>query len=217
MARNVSLLIEPRIGCKIYNYVKDAEPVITPLFVDDKVNNFKFIKDGEVKVINGKISNINVVFKNASNSNDNSSTLDKDAKVSSITIDSSRIQNSIINTVKAKDILEYGTEEDCDKVKVTPYVEIDVTVTLTDETVSDGTFKIGTKFSELTIMNNEGEEESLLGELSAFVYSYNTKTVNKSKDMEFVGFVVKDETGKTTRVNFRSVKTFSIDREDDGE
>jgi hypothetical protein len=214
MARNVSLLIEPRIGCKIYSYVKDAEPVITPLFVDDKVNNFKFIKDGEVKVINGKISNINVVFKNASNSNDNSSTLDKDAKVSSITIDSSRIQNSIINTVRAKDILEYGTEEDCDKVKVTPYVEIDVTVTLTDDTVSDGTFKIGTKFSELTIMNNEGEEESLLGELSAFVYSYNTKTVNKSKDMEFVGFVVKDETGKTTRVNFRAVKTFSIDRED---
>lgn len=218
MARPISMLVEPSIGCKITSYVKDGDPVVTPVFIGDKVTDFKYVDKNEAKTINGKVSDINVTWKSASSSTNNDSTLNKDAVVSSITIDSSRIQNSVITTVKSKDVLEYGTEDECEKVTVTPYITVDFTVTLSDNSKSEGTIKLGTKFEELVTLEPKGTEATTSGEVTAFIYAYNTKTVDRSKDMEIVGFIVTDETGDTKRVSWIKVKSFSILREDeDGE
>jgi hypothetical protein len=39
MARPISMLVEPSIGCKITSYVKDGDPVVTPVFIGDKVTD----------------------------------------------------------------------------------------------------------------------------------------------------------------------------------
>lgn len=207
MAKIIKTVTKPTFGIKITNYfTKDGKPAndFTEIYAGDLVNKLAYVKDEQVVSLSGKMSDVNIYFNKATVKPGFSegSFLSSDASVVNVTIDHSTKNNSLVDVVPAKDILEYNTEEtEIDKVKVTPIIKVDFAVTLSDGTTSTATFKENDILFGMVIVTDKNETISGDFEITAFNYKLNS--VGK---LVLIGLVLVGE-GKAFKIAFRNIKS----------
>lgn len=203
MAQIIKTQSKAYFGASIRNLYTEDEALksdVTELYKDDVVTNFSYAKDNEIVKVSGKVSDINVEFAKATvNPDVTKSFLTTDAKVVTITIDHSTKNNSNVDVVDAKDVLEYNTEHDIDKVTVEPIMKVDLAVTLSDGSTTENTFKIGDFLYGVTVVERLDSEYVIDCKVVAFAYSLINNKIKVN------GLVVNDG-NKNLVIPFTSIK-----------
>lgn len=207
MPRLVSTQTKENYGFKIINYFLDESGVMqtesTTIFEGDTVNDFKFIKNGVLTTVSGKIKKINYFFKPATrvlSSEDDA--IQRDAVVVSIVLDHSTKNNSSVDIIKADNILEYNTSKSIEKVSVVPVITVDFKSVLSDESTSETTFFNGQFLYNVTYISNK---KDITGDFKVSNFTYSVDEYGKSKLNGLV--LTSDETGIKVVVPFENIKS----------
>lgn len=205
MARPVVFMKKVTYGAIIRSYLIDGTYVDAEVYTGDVLTDFSFVEGEEVKTITGKVKKVLTNFYNVSNelTSLKSSMLPLDAKVISLKIDASTEYESNVYTVPAKEILEYGTTEEVQKVEVLPIVKVNLKITLSDGTVSEMELEEGKELYNV-IITEQGDESVNDYMIGSFLYRY--KNID-SFDVDVIGLILVDDEGNVVKVPFQAIKS----------
>ena len=204
MARIVSTKSNPIYGFKIVNHLKEGGVETNTFYIGESITDLKYVDNEEVVTVSGKIVDVNIYFRSATNkvSESRKSYLTSDASVVSITIDHSRENESDVDVIKAKEIIEFNASGEVTKVEVLPVVKVEFENLLSDETTNETVFEEEQEYYGMTLVKADGKEIEGNFRVAAFAYTF-TKTVTKSEvyglvlDNGKIGFVVRFDQIKT--------------------
>ena len=139
MARPISLEKTVTNGIKITNYLKSGSTSSNTFYVGDVAEDFSFVSGSKKLTKTGKLVKVNHEFKKSFTglASGYKSPLSSDARVSVVSIDTSKQYAAESYDVVARDILDYKAESEVVRVKVDPAVKVSLKVTLSDDSVSN--------------------------------------------------------------------------------
>lgn len=179
MARPIKTRAHVNIGIRIVNHYADGRVKEVNLFKGDLVENLQYVKDEDVITISGRITEISIstiagAVKSYKNLTD---PIRNRIQVNSITIDHSGMYDAKVSKVPAKEILEYqtGDAEIC-KVEIFPILSVDLTVMLSNGSISETTLREGTEIADVVVLTPEGDRTIDI-KVDAFVYTIIPKSM----------------------------------------
>lgn len=206
MARVIMTKYIPKFGFKIVNHLSDGTQEVNTFFKGDTIASLRYVKDEAVKSVSGKIVDIDIYFAKATNkvAGNRKSYLTSDAKVVSVTIDHSTKNNSAVDVIDAREILDYEASEEVVKVSILPTVVVDFEVKLSDGSKSEATFEEGQKYYGMTLLDLKGTEVTDNYTVPAFAYTADAKGKG-----DIYGIIV--DNGNVARaISFLSIKTTGL-------
>ena len=201
MARPISLEKTVTNGIKITNYLKSGSTSSNTFYVGDVAEDFSFVSGSKKLTKTGKLVKVNHEFKKSFTglASGYKSPLSSDARVSVVSIDTSKQYAAESYDVVARDILDYKAESEVVRVKVDPAVKVSLKVTLSDDSVSNVELVEGATVNATLLQPSRKEVE---GEFTVAAFTY---AVNQKFEPTYTGVVLTEE--KTVESDDESEET----------
>ena len=203
MARMIRSDQEIILGVKFTTKFEDNSVAEHVFKIGDVIENLRYILDGEIVTISGKLSNINysVASRSTFNKSNPTNTLIKDVTITSIDIDASSEYNSNIISVPVEEVVEWEDEKDVARMVFEPMFYVTLTLNYSDRSSKFADVTIGDRFNAVKIFNPSDPANLITGiyTVKAFIYTISNRTFT------LTGIVFEDDSGKTVSADFNYV------------
>ena len=188
MARLISSQRSMVLGINLQTIFEDGSVVDHSFKTGDVVENLRYVKNGEIETISGKIVNIDYTMaaRLTWNKNNPSDTLANDMTINSITVDASTQYESNLVLVPAKEILEWDGEENVKRMMYKPFVSYIMKMNYSNRTSQTANIQIGDTFNSVRIMVPTDIGNDVVGEFSILAFAY--KVENKKAVITGIAF-----------------------------
>lgn len=195
MARLISSERSMVLGIDLQTVFEDGSVVDHSFKTGDVVENLRYVKDGAIETISGKIVNIDYTMasKLTWNKNNPSDTLPNDMVINSITVDASTQYESNLVLVPAREILEWDGEENVKRMVFKPFISYIMKMNYSNRTSQTANIQVGDTFNSVRIMVPTDIGNDITGEFSILAFAYKVE----SKKAVITGIAFKNvETGQ---------------------
>lgn len=200
MARAVTTTVKVINGFKIVNKYKDGTEKETSFYEGDLVDNLKYDRNKELIIASGIIDDVTIRHKKYATKTyvNKNSCIENDAVLESITFDYSEKNDSKVDTILARDLLEYNDDKEVIKVETKPDIKVKLSVLLSDETKTEMELTEGMFITNLVLQKPTGD---YVGDykLSSFLYE------KAARDAKVVGMYLIG-IDKELKIYFEDVK-----------
>lgn len=155
MARLIKNTKKMILGVRISTVFEDKTTVDRDFKIGDIVENLRYVKDGDVLTVSGKIADIRYTMatKLAWNKKDPKDTLSTDMTLNDLVVDISRQYESGIVSIPMSEIVEFADETNVARMKYSPFIVYDMEMKYSDLSVKHASVQIGDIFDDVRIMN----------------------------------------------------------------
>lgn len=207
MARVIDSNFKTNIGFKIVTIYKDGTSESTdPFFVNDRVENLKYVENKEVATITGRVDAIRTSLIAPYGKYPAFSTAKELIDITGIIVDSSEKEQSKITFISAREVLEPKVAEgkEVKRVVVEPVVKVNGSVKLSDETESTFVIEEHDVLKDVTLFV-PGIETEPVTDVRVDKFIFNVKNT-RSTEFDVTG--VAEVTGKTISkmIDFNKIK-----------
>lgn len=205
MARPIKSSVIVNVGIRITNYYEDGKSTFIDLYKGDMVEDLQYVdtQKQEVVTLSGRITDVTttIITGISTSYRDIAAPYAERVTANYVTVDHSEQYDSKITKIPTREILEYQNEDkEIVRVSVTPILKVDLTVTLSDGTVTHGELEEGCTISNAIIMTPEGDKALDLS-IKGFVFTIVPKTM-----ITTVSAIILDDT-KDTKVDILAIKS----------
>ena len=198
---------------KVNQYVKlttvfDDHEADHSFKVDDVLQDLRFVADGEIQLVSGRVAAIQYKMKNPLSWNPvkPSDTLSEDVQLTNVILDTSEKYQASQTIVPLMEIVEYEDEKDFNVVqmKVSPFIVVDMELHYSNYKVQTASMEVGDVFNNVKIMNplKPGIENDITGKFEVIGFAYT----NKSGVLNVNGVALKNvETGEKIVIEFKYI------------
>lgn len=200
MARMIKSESALNLALNIATVFEDGTVIDHKYGLGDVVENLRYVKDEEIKIVSGRITAINYNTPNKVSWNrlKPSDTLSSDITLTNIMIDNSEQYNASTVTVPVSEIVEWEDENTLGtvkRIKVTPKVDLTLTLNYSDNKSTTASIEVGDVFDRVAIIDPSNVGTDIVGkfEVIAFAYKLSNKQfvvtglALKNVDTEVVG------------------------------
>ena len=154
MARLIKNTQKMNLGFRL-STVFENETVDREYKIGDVVENLRYVKDGDIEVVSGRITEIKYTMATRLtwNKKDPKDTLAKDMVINSLVLDVSEQYESKFVTVPAREIVEFEEEKDVVRMKYEPFVLFTMDLKYSDLTEQHVEISVGDTFDNVRIIN----------------------------------------------------------------
>ena len=154
MARLIRNTQKMNLGFRL-STVFENETVDREYKIGDVVENLRYVKDGDIEVVSGRITEIKYTMATRLtwNKKDPKDTLAKDMVINSLVLDVSEQYESKFVTVPAREIVEFEEEKDVVRMKYEPFVLFTMDLKYSDLTEQHVEISVGDTFDNVRIIN----------------------------------------------------------------
>ena len=160
MARIVETHVEPIVSLVIQTLMTDGSVTSIKLHEDDMVNNLRYIEDGDIKSVTGKVRNLNYTRKNTNRVYNDikkvRSYFSDDTTTEKIDIDCSKEFESVIVPVPTREIVENEGVLDVERMKYFLTYGAKFEIELTDNTTNSFEVFEGQEIIDLEYLDRGG-------------------------------------------------------------
>lgn len=184
MARVVKTDVMKHVLANIITTFSDGSSESVILGEGDVVNDLRFVDNGRVRTVSGKITKIKQYCSGMTpvKTSEPVDYFQKDVKLTTIVIDASSKYESEIVYVPTNEIVEFPGKTNVTSVHVYPHPMVDITIHYSDETEENQSFEIGDLLENMVIMGGTPGSEDIVGnffvEAFAYVCSLNRAIIN---------------------------------------
>ena len=179
--------------------------------IGDIVEGLRFVDNGEIKIVNGRIKSIGYSLKSpiSFNTEDPKNTILDDVKLTSMNIDTSEQYHASSVVVPLVEVVEFDGEEDEEPVvrmKYSPYFVVDMDLYYSNYAVDHPSIEIGDTFTGVRIFNPDDIGNDITGKFKVIAFSY----VAKSGVLDITGLVMENAgTKEVIIVPFKQIITLN--------
>ena len=181
------------LGIKIATIFEDGSSKERVFKIGDIIDGLRYVEDGSIITVSGKITNINYTMpaKLTWNKNNPSDTLSVDMTINSIELDASSLYEANVVTVDAHEIVEWEGEEDVKRMLITPQVTYQMEMHYSNRTTQIAEIGVGDVFDKVRIMNPNDLGNDKTGKFTVIGFAYKLGT-NKTVVITGIAFVDND-------------------------
>lgn len=171
---------------------------------NDIVENLRYVDNGEIKIVSGRINAIGYTVKDpiSFDPKNPKDTLTDDMVLTNLVIDNSEQYKASNVVVPLREIVEFDGEEDTEPVvrmKYSPYVMVGMELYYSNYAVDRASIEIGDTFDNVRIMNPSDIGNDIKGKFKVTAFAYE----KKGNDLNVIGLVMNNlEVGNTIIVPF---------------
>ena len=182
------------LGIKIATIFEDGSSKERVFKVGDIIDGLRYVEDGSIVTVSGKITNINYTMptKLTWNKNNPSDTLSVDMTINSIELDASSLYEANVVTVDAAEIVEWEGEEDVKRILITPQVTYQMEMHYSNRTTQIAEIRVGDVFDKVRIMNPNDLGNDKTGKFTVIGFAYKLGT---NKTVVITGIAFADDDG----------------------
>lgn len=190
MARLISSERAMILGIDLQTIFEDGSVTDHSFKIGDVVENLRYVKDGKIETVSGKITNIDYTMASRLtwNRNNPSNTLVNDMTVNNITIDASEQYGSNLVTVPANEILEWDGEENVKRMRYQPFVTFEIKMNYSNRTSQTASIQVGDNFDKVKIMVPTDIGNDITGSFNVLAFAYKVE----NKKVVITGIAFKD-------------------------
>lgn len=159
MARIVETHTKPIVSCIIQTLMMDGTISSIELFKDDIVTDMRYIENGDVKTVTGRVESLNHIYRPTTRTYANITTAKSyfadDVITKEITIDVSSEYHSNVINIPTREIVENKNLEDVARMKYFLKYGIEVEVEMTDDTTNKFTLVEGQDLFGLEFLDKD--------------------------------------------------------------
>ena len=154
MARLIKNTKKMILGVRI-STVFENETVDRDFKIGDIVENLRYVENGEIVTVSGKVSDIRYTMatKLSWNKKDPKDTLSADMTLNDLVLDISRQYESEVVSIPIREIVEFADELDVVRMKYNPFIVYEMELKYSDLAVKRASVQIGDIFDNVRIMN----------------------------------------------------------------
>ena len=180
MARLIKMTNEAILNVTVQTLFEDGSITERNLGIGDVVENLRFVKDGELVTVSGKVTNINYTLPSriSFNKNKPTDTFSTDVTVSTIEIDASEQYASNIIVVPAIEIVEDEGVENVERIKFFATLEFKMNMFYSNRSSVELSLKVGDRVDGVKIMTSTPGVD-IIGTFDVIAFSYVRNNVSK--------------------------------------
>lgn len=203
MARIVTTQKVVKDGFKLINMYTDGTSSTNDFFEDDVVENLAFAENNSKVVISGRITDVKLYNKRIPTKKyvDDDSCVENDCSVRNVSVDFSEKNYAQVRDINPRELLEYNATKEVKRVQVTAIKKVNLTVGLSDDSVSSIELKEGMKLFNVELQQR-GTTVSGNYTVQCFFYEIKEKVYTP----ETIGMYLMNEDGELVRVYFEDIK-----------
>ena len=203
MARMFRSDQEVILGIKFTTKFEDGSGVEHIFKVGDTIKDLRYILDGEIVTLSGRLTKVNysVASRSTFNRNNPTNTLIKDATITSIDIDASSEYNSNIINVPIEEVVEWEDEKNVARVLYEPMFYVTLTLNYSDRSSKFADITVGDRFNNVKIFNASDPENLITGVYSVKAFAYTIA----NRAFTLTGIVFEDDAGKRVIADFNYI------------
>ena len=144
--------------------------------VGDLIENLRFVKDGEIVTVTGRLVDIGyTMVRNLSwNKKSPKNTIQDDMKLTNLTIDISSQYNAETIEVPVKEIVEFDSESDVTRMIIEHYIVCDMEMHYSNFKVKNVSVQAGDIFDNVLIINPSKPGTEFTGKAQVIGFDYST-------------------------------------------
>ena len=207
MARMIKSTNTITRGIKIITVFENGTSSFKSYKVGDEVTDLRYVVNGEVQTITGRLSQVNYSAAAALtySSKDPKDVLAKDMILTNIVVDASTTYNSKVLTIPVKEILEFEDEENVIRMICEPFLVCDMKLNYSDYHVSYASIEVGDLFNNVKVIDPSKQAE-YTGKFEIVGFDY-TKVLTL---LQFKGIIFKNtKTGEIIVAPFENILTLN--------
>lgn len=182
MARMIKTIKSVNLWAKLSTVHEDSTSTERKYTIGDIVENLRYVSDGEVVVVSGRITDITYTpaRKLAWDKNNPTNAIATDMTLDSLVLDTSTQYNASSTTVPFKEIVEFDGEENVVRMKYEPFFVCDLELHYSDYKVQKCNIEAGDTFDNVRILDlaNIGTDITGKFEVIGFAYALATGKIN---------------------------------------
>ena len=180
MARLIKMTNEAVLNVTVQTLFEDGSITERNLTVGDIVENLRFVKDGELVTVSGKITNINYTLPSriTFNKTKPADTFSTDVTISTIEIDASEQYASNIIVVPAIEIVEDEGVENVTRIKCVATLEFKMNMFYSNRSSVELSLKVGDRVDGVKIMTSTPGVD-IVGTFDVVAFSYVRNNASK--------------------------------------
>ena len=213
MARLISTKITQHIDDVIRTNLSSGSYIEEIIKKDDIVEGLRYVEDGEVKSITGRVDDIIYSAKYTNvNLKKPADYFASDVKSQYIVVDASEEYKSNLVSVNSKEVVEHEGVEDVASVFVTTLPSVDLEMTYSDETVVKNTVKVGDVIKNAVIMTAPGKPD-ITGDFKVAAFAYRNKITSGKSSVSIYGMYLipmSNSYSSNIVVNFENIISFEV-------
>lgn len=196
MARIVKSEFAPIIECVIRTHFENGTTEDKVLKTDEIVENMRYVENGEIKEVTGRVSNIITSSPKSSRKYSNVSKLKSyfryDNPITYIEIDKSLPNHSDVVKISAGEIIEDSPVENVTKIEVFATYGASIKTLLSDGSVNEMVFHEGDALDDIICLTKEGDKsfDALLVAMTYDIKTYMPKALYTICEGELKAFDV---------------------------
>ena len=155
MARLINNSTETSIKVSIETLFENGTSSVKTYAIGDVIEGLRYVENGEIVTVSGKLTNINysVASKSAFNKNNPVDTTREDITIKSITIDASTMYNAKTVTISMEEIIEDEGVEDVQQILYYPEVAFSMDLYYSNRSHQHIDIQVGDTFNNVKILN----------------------------------------------------------------
>ena len=179
MARLINSKAEAVVHVKIQTLLEDGTTLERSVKVGDIVEGLRYVLDGEIAVVSGRVTAINYTLpgKISFNKNKPADTFATDVTIQSITIDCSDLYSAKTVTVPMIEVLEDEGVENVQRVKFEAFLEYKMKLYFSNYSIQETSLQVGDKVDNVKVMITPGND--IVGEFEIVAFGYVRKSTNE--------------------------------------
>lgn len=181
MARIINSTFTPKITLIIQTLFENGSISEFKINEGDIVTNLRYIENGKMYSITGKVTKINYTVTNKNRNYTQISSVksyfDDDVKATSIIVDCSKEYESCIKEIPVKEVVEFENQDDVDRMKYFLKYSVSYEINLTDGNTNKFEITENDEVLQLEYLEN-GDESFIDGKVIAYIYD---KDINPTK------------------------------------
>lgn len=175
MARMIKNVKSMTLGVELVTVFENGTKTIRPFKIGDVVNNLRYVDNGEIVIVSGRITDLTYTMatKLTWNKKTPTDSLAKDMTLVNITIDASSEYNSKIVTIPLTEVVEFEEETGVARMEFVPFITYDMELHYSDYRVEKVSVQSGDKFDNVRIINPANIGVDFIGKYQVIGFAYN--------------------------------------------
>ena len=176
MARLINNKTNYQLYASVYTIYEDGSETVRKFGVGDIIEGLRYVEDGEIVTVNGKITAINYTMnsKLTWNKNKPADTIATDMKLTNMVVDCSERYNAKSVTIPFVEILEDEGIENVTRIKFTPSIKFSLQMYFSNRSTQYAEIEVGDTFNNVRIMNPNDIGNDYTGAYKCIGFAYRT-------------------------------------------